>query len=175
MGHAEDVFNWITVLSPTASVELLMAGWLHDCERLIDFEGTTGFKGDRNSPEYLEHKKNHAKRSAELAKTMLQKFNWQDESINRVCFLILHHDDTGEEIDRLGDEELTILAAADSFSFFTYIAPDMLAREGEARLQNKADFMVGKMSPRIRRLLGNQQLTDPTIARVKNRALANCS
>lgn len=67
LGHASDVASWITTISPNASVELLMAGWLHDCERLVDYEGTTGFKGDRTSPEYLAHKKGHATRSANLA------------------------------------------------------------------------------------------------------------
>lgn len=173
-GHAEDVANWIDTLSPDASAELLMAGWLHDSERLVDFDGTTGFKGDRSSPAYLEHKKGHAKRSAELAQKMLGELRWLG-NIERVYFLILHHDDTGVEIEQLGDEELTTLAAADSFSFFTYIAPDMLQREGEQRLQDKANFMVDKMSARIRGLLSNQRLADPVIARVKDQALTNHS
>ena len=170
--HAEDVANWITTLSPNASAELLMAGWLHDSERLIDFDGTTGFKGNRTSQAYLDHKKGHAERSAKLARMKLEENNWQGD-INRVYFLILHHDDTGEEIEQLGDGELVILAAADSFSFFTYIAPDMLQREGEPRLQDKADFMVDKMSSRIRRMLREQHIEDPIISRVKDRALAN--
>lgn len=170
LGHATDVTNWITLLSPNASAELLMAGWLHDWERLVDFDGATGFKGDRNSSEYLKHKKDHAKRSAELAETVLQRQNWLGD-IDRVKFLISHHDDTGEEIERLGDEELMILAAADSFSFFTYIAPDMLEREGEARLQDKANFMVNKMSPQIRELLRNQVLSNFVIAQVRDKSL----
>lgn len=174
LGHAEDVDNWIRKLSPNASAELRMAGWLHDSERLIDFDGSTGFKGDRSSSAYLEHKKGHAKRSAELAKMKLEENNWRGDT-DRVYYLILHHDDTGAEIEQLGDEELVILAAADSFSFFTYIAPDMLQREGESRLQDKADFMVGKMSPRIRSMLFEHQIDDPVISRVKDQALANHS
>ncbi|MFH0749918.1 MAG: DUF4202 family protein [Candidatus Gottesmanbacteria bacterium] len=172
LGHAADVANWIIILSPDATLDLQVAGWLHDCERLVDNEGTVGFKGDRTSPEYLAHKKGHAKRSADLAKVMLQRFGFSASNIDRTYFLILHHDDTGEEIDKIGDEELTILAAADSLSFFTFIAADMLQREGESRLQDKANFMVDKMSSGIRKLLGDQQITDPTISRVKNQALA---
>lgn len=103
---------------------------------------------------------------------MLQKYDWPSTSIDRIYFLILHHDDTGEEIDQIGDEELTVLAAADNLSFFTFIAPDMLQREGEKRLQDKANFMVGKMSLGMIKLLSDQQITDPTISRVKNQALA---
>jgi hypothetical protein len=171
-GHAADVVNWITILSPSVSVELLMAGWLHDCERLVNFDGSYGFKGDRNSQEYLKHKKDHAARSAHLAQDMLQKSDWPVASIDRICFLVLHHDDTGEEIDQIGDEELTILVAADSFSFFTFIAPSMLREEGENRLQDKANFMVDKMSSGFRKLLSGQQIDDSTISRVKNQALA---
>jgi hypothetical protein len=170
LGHAEDVTNWILILDPDASTELLMAGWLHDSERVIDFDGTTGFHGDRNSQAYLDHKKGHAKRSGDLARKMLHQNNWPG-NIDRVYFLVLHHDDTGKEIEQLGDGDLVTLAAADSFSFFTYIAPDMLAREGENRLQDKANFMVGKMSTIIRQKLTQVNLDDPTISRVKDKAL----
>lgn len=170
--HAEDVVNWINQLDPDASSELLMAGWLHDFERLLDPYETTGYKGDRNSPEYLAHKKHHANRGANLAKHRLELEGWTKESVDRVHFLISHHDDTGEEIEGIDDPDLTTLAAADSFSFFTYIAPDMLEREGQERLQAKADFMVGKMSSTIRGLLTKVHLSDPIILQVKENALA---
>lgn len=117
-GHAEDVVNWIYKLSQNPSPELLMAGWLHDCERLQDFEATAGFKGDRDSQAYLEHKRSHAKRSAGLAQRFLTALGIPEASISRTCELILHHDDTGAEIEQRNDEDLKILAAADSFPFF---------------------------------------------------------
>lgn len=49
----------------------------------------------------------------------------------------------------------------------------MLEREGAKRLQDKANFMVAKMSPSIRILLSAQKLDDPIIERVKEQTLAH--
>lgn len=169
--HAVDILAWVRKLSPDPSLELQTAALLHDSERWTNTAASSGFQGDRQSPEYLLHKKEHGKRSAASADIILEHTDIQPESRERVRFLITHHDDTGEEIARFHDPELELLAAADSFSFFTSIAPTMLAREGEARLTKKIIFMVNKMPPILREILRDQSFDNPTIDAIKSSVL----
>ncbi len=167
--HAQDVLRWIRILYPNPSPELETAGLLHDSERLVNSEFSNGFKGSRDSADYLAHKKAHATRSAELARKNLTALGVPPQSVDRTVFLILHHDDTGAEVEKINDPELKILVAADTFSFFTSKnAANMLTREGPGRVKDKVRFMIEKMPPSLRQLLLQQQIPNPEIHAIKN-------
>lgn len=161
IAHGSDVLRWVLTLDPDASAELQVAALLHDAERIANLDTDTGFQGDRNSPEYEQYKRDHALRSATLAVERLTLMGVNPVVVARVAFLIAYHDHTGSEVEELADPDLNTLVAADSFSFFTSIASDMLAREGEERLQKKVYFMVEKMPVFLRKLLAEQDFTDP--------------
>lgn len=169
--HAKDVLSWTEKLGYPASTALKVAALFHDIDRVVNLGVGGGFKGDRTSQAYLDHKKAHAKRSAEYISQKLSENSLNKVLITRVSFLISHHDDTGEEVRRLNDPDLNILVAADSFSFFTTVAPKLYAAEGDERLRDKIRFMIEKMPAFAVKLLASQKLENPIFERLKNEVI----
>lgn len=170
--HAEAVLSWVRKLSKYPSLELQTAAVLHDIDRIVTPGVGAGFEGDRVSKEYEEHKKAHAKRSADYIFPLLLEKGIHPKFVDRVRFLILHHDDRGVEVESYNDDELKILVTADSFAFFTSIAPKLYAAEGEERLREKVRFMVEKMPQFARKLLATHHLDDAVFERIKIQVLA---
>lgn len=171
--HAKDVLKWLLVINPNSSFEVQTAALLHDCERIIDRgDKTVSYKGDRKSQDYIEHKKQHALRSSELAKEMLNQRSISTNQQERIYWLILHHDDTGENLRALKDDELDNLVSADSFSFFTSIARNMLDREGKDRVKDKSTFMMNKIPKRLLEVLQIFQIEDVEIEQIKNEVIS---
>ena len=56
--------------------------------------------------------------------------------VDRINFLIKHHDDTIKEIEIFKDKELERLVAADSLAWFTTTGPTIYFAEGEKRAKN---------------------------------------
>ena len=127
--HAFDVLEWIEKLNPNASMPLKLAALFHDVDRIITPGAGGGFKGDRNSETYENHKKMHAKRRAEFIIPLLKEIVKDEKMIEEVNFLINHHDDTGAEVEEIKNTELNYMVAADSFAFFTTVAPKLYAAE----------------------------------------------
>lgn len=169
--HGQVVLEWVEKLSSIASDELKVAAVLHDIDRLVNPAFAGGFKGDRNSPEYQAHKKAHAQRSAAYVTSKLTEHGVPEKIIERVVFLITHHDDAGDEVAQFNDYELNTLVAADSFAFFTSFAQKILDDEGEDRLKDKIRFMVKKMPVSSREFLSKYQLKDPRFEAIKNNIL----
>lgn len=170
--HGHDVFSWTVKLSPGASPALRAAALLHDVDRLVNPALAGGFRGDRSGPAYEQHKRAHAARSAAYASSQLSARGAAAADVERVRFLVAHHDDTGPEVESLGDADLDVLVAADVLAFFTSFAQRILELEGEARLADKVAFMVAKAPASARRLLEELRLADPALERVKAAALA---
>jgi ADP-ribose pyrophosphatase YjhB (NUDIX family) len=166
--HALDVLDRITKKNSNASIELKLAALFHDVDRLVNTDKAGGFKGDRNSNEYLMHKKRHAIRSATIIIPLLLDNGFSKKTTDRVEFLITHHDDTGDEIEKLNDEELNQLVAADSSAFFTSIAPKLYASEGEKRIKDKIQFMIEKMPTDSRNILWQTELENNLFESLKN-------
>ncbi len=165
--HAADVAHWVKKLTKNPSVALQISALLHDIDRVVNPEVGGGFKGSRKSKSYLEHKKAHAKRSADFACTKLFEHGVDEENTERVRFLISHHDDTGEEIEKIQDKELDVLVGADSLAFFTSIAPRLYEKEGERRIKDKIEFMIEKMPSKVRQILIAQKLENSVFDRLK--------
>lgn len=170
--HALAVLSWVRKINPNPSPELEVASLFHDVDRIVTPSVGGGFKGERNSQEYEEHKKAHARRSAAYITPLLAQEGLPQESVDKVRFLITHHDDTGKEVESFNDPDLNTLVAADSFAFFTSIAPKLYMAEGEERLKDKVKFMVEKMPQFARNMLEEQKLENDVFERVKNQILS---
>jgi 8-oxo-dGTP diphosphatase len=166
--HALDVLQWVHQFGPRASVPLQIAALFHDIDRVVNPNIGGGFKSDRKSSSYIRHKKRHAHRSAAFVLPLLAPNGYSNDVTRRVEFLIVHHDDPRVEVERFADAELTQLVAADSFAFFTSIAPKLLACEGEGRLRDKIRFMIDKLADLTRTRLREYELNDPLFERLKN-------
>lgn len=166
--HALGVLTWVERLNPKASIPLKLAALFHDIDRVVTPKAGGGFKEDRRSKAYLRHKKKHAKRSAEFIIPILKKQNVNDTILKKTKFLILHHDDTGEEIEGINNPDLNYLVAADTFAFFTSIAAKLLEAEGEKRIKDKIRFMVDKVPDSIRPLLWEHKFKNPIFNNLKN-------
>ncbi len=169
--HALDVLSWVKRLNPDPTLALQLAALFHDIDRVVNPEMGGGFKGNRNTDEYLQHKKQHAGRSAAFVIPELARNGFDPETIARTEFLILHHDDSGEEVERYGDRELDALVAADTFGFFTSIAPKLFAAEGPDRLRDKIRFMIDKIPESARATLWETRLENQTFESLKNEVL----
>ncbi|MFA4937051.1 MAG: DUF4202 family protein [Patescibacteria group bacterium] len=166
--HALDVLDWIEKLNPSASTALKLAALFHDIDRVVTPKVGGGFKGDRSSRAYLEHKKLHAKRSVKFIVPILKKNNIKSDIIKRINFLITNHDDTGDKVEKLNDQDLNYLVTADSFAFFTSIAPKLFKAEGRGRIKDKIRFMVSKLPDSARIFLWEYQLENNIFNSFKN-------
>ena len=166
--HALDVLGWINKLNPKAATSLKLAALFHDVDRIVTPLAGGGFKGDRNSKKYEKHKKMHAARSAKFIIPLLKKIIDNKKIIKETKFLIIHHDDTGEEVEKYKNQDLNFIVAADSFSFFTAVAPKLYAAEGKERIKDKIRFMVEKMPEFARKMLKKQKLKNIIFNRLKN-------
>lgn len=166
--HAYAVLSWVRQLSETPSVELEIAALFHDIDRIVTPGVGGGFKGNRKSVDYINHKKAHARRSANFIYNELINLNVEPKLMERVTFLIQHHDDPYQEVEYINDRELNILVSADSFAFFTTIAPKLYEAEGEGRLRDKIKFMVEKMPRFTKQLLRSHYVENDIFERIKN-------
>jgi|SRR3989344_1523874 len=170
--HALDVYKWVKEIKKNASTTLKIAALFHDIDRIITPGVGAGFKGDRTSREYKEHKKAHANRSANYICLLLLENGLSKSFVDRIRFLIQHHDDTGKEIEFINDRELDILVSADSLSFFDTIAASLYKEEGEERLKDKVRFMVQKMPKFGKKLLQSQMLENKIFEKIKREVLS---
>lgn len=169
--HALDVLSWVERLDPDASLSLRLAALFHDIDRVVNPSMGGGFKGDRSGDAYALHKKRHASRSADFIIPVLQNRGFPGEVLERTRFLILHHDDSGEEVSGLNDPDLDHIVTADSFAFFTSIAPRLFKAEGAKRIEDKIAFMIDKLPDTARTSLRRQHLDCDLFEKLKNQAI----
>ncbi len=161
--HALDMYCLVREISGNyASSELLAAAIGHDIERVAVSDAGRGFPEERRGPVYEAYKKQHARVGAEIATNAFRQIHnfsgsstfISEESIQKIAFLIAHHDDTREEIEKLKlqeneyAQELEILVAADTLSFINCFAQNWLngvEKSGVDGLMKKLEFMLRKM------------------------------
>ncbi|MCL1839546.1 NUDIX domain-containing protein [Candidatus Saccharibacteria bacterium] len=170
--HALAVLKWAEKLyDGPLPASLALSAIFHDIDRIVTPKVGGGFSGDRKSEEYLQHKKQHAHRSAEYARKILNNRKMDPSLIQRVQFLIEHHDDNQQNTITSDDKELQALIAADTFAFFTTIAPTLYKVEGEKRLKDKIIFMLGKLNDETRVKLWETPLAETLFEQIKNDCL----
>lgn len=147
--HTKDVLALVKMLTNNeASEELQVAALGHDVERFSVPKSGSGYVGRRTGPEYEQYKKKHAESGAKIVSDALRAHGANVTSIKKISFLISHHDDTAEEVEKLGDQELNALVAADSLSWLNFSAPNYFnGREskGIEGLNDKMLFMLRKL------------------------------
>ena len=144
LSHAENTLHWLLKIYPEADISLKIAAIGHDIERAIpERVKREDFKN------YDDFKRAHAKRSAEILKKILLKFNLSDSMINKVYRLVEMH-------EHGGDFYSNILKDADSLSFFDNNIKYLFEREdfektleraiwGYKRLSERAKFYFSKI------------------------------
>lgn len=143
--HAQNTLEWVLKINPRASVALQIAALAHDIDRIIhEWQGYDGYGRD-DLDHYQNYKASHAQRSADfVAQEMSRTPDYPKSLIERVKFLIAHHDD--QEAD---DIETKILQAADALSFFSVLLPQAHAKLGkDVRLKIK--FSLNKIPKKLR-------------------------
>jgi hypothetical protein len=170
--HAEDVLGWVEKLTENPSLALRLAALFHDIDRVVTPGVGGGFKGDRRSREYLEYKKAHARRSADYIYPRLLKRGVDQQVVERARFLIIHHDDTGSEVESFQDNELDYLVAADSLALFTTTGPRLYERDGEKRVKDKIRFMIEKMPAFAKKFLVSQKIDNELFNKLKDEVLS---
>ena len=169
--HSLAVYNWIIKIDKNAPLALQITALFHDVDRIVNPGVGAGFKGDRTSIDYIAHKKAHAKRSADYICPILIKEGFDEQLVKRIEFLILHHDDPGNEVESINDKDLHTLVNSDSLAFFDTIAQKLYKIEGEDRLKDKVRYMIRKMSPYGREVLRKQKIEEPLFEKIKNEIL----
>ena len=170
--HAHDVLQWVEQLDSGATIETRIAALFHDVDRIVNPERARRSKYDRRSPEYFEHKKAHAQRSADYIGPVLLAKGVPQRSVDKIEFLIIHHDDQEKEVLSYNDKELDLLVAADSLSFFESFAINLLEELGEEQVRGKIEFMLAKMPERFRSHLKKIHLNHELLDRIKNETLS---
>lgn len=158
--HAEDTLAWLLHIDPTAGDALRLAALGHDIDRAVpektrraDFEDYDAFKAA------------HARRSAELLRSMFVEAGAAPGLVEHVCELVERHE-VGGTIDS------DLLQDADSLSFFTNNLPAYLSREGEAEALSRCTWGLRRLSPRGRALLRARDFDDPVVAAILRKAWA---
>lgn len=147
--HTHDIHRLVLLLTDgKASQALQIAAMGHDAERFAIPGAGSGYSGRRSGPEYVAYKKRHARVSANLITALLREKNVPNEIVEKVHFLITHHDDPLDEIEKLNDQELETLVAADTLSWLNFSAPNYFngkEERGIPGLLDKMDFMLRKL------------------------------
>ena len=169
--HVKEVLKWVKKLDKNPSLSLKIAALFHDIDRVVTPGVEGGFKGDRKSKAYLLHKRTHAKRGANYTCKKLKECSVDTRIIDRVRFLIEHHDDTLDEVQSFSDKELEILVAADSLSWLASTGPTIYRKEGNERAKDKLKFMINKLPKFARKILITLPVENKTMDRLKTEVL----
>lgn len=165
--HTHDTHQLVLLLTNgKARSALQIAAMGHDVERFAVPNAGKGFPKDRKGTEYEAYKKHHAQKGATIMAGRLQEAYVPSTVINRVIFLISHHDDTPEEIKKLNDSELEVLVGADSLSWLNFSAPNYFNRKetkGITGLNDKMCFMLRKLPIKYWHYIPHIKLEEPKI------------
>lgn len=147
-----------------ASEALQIAAMAHDIERFTVRGAGRGYQGRRTGKAYEDYKKEHARRGAEIMGKKLTKERVSQELIDRVKFLIAHHDDPYDDVQAFHDEELEMMVTADTLSWINSFAPDFFngrQKSGIPGFLDKLDFMLRKIPERFWKYIPEIPFTVP--------------
>lgn len=113
LAHGIETLDWLLKIEPKAPWHLQIAAFAHDIERAIPFvEGKTPQLPSKDAyPDYDDYKAAHAKRSAEIVKTIMAQFGFNTYDITVVSSAIEKH-----EVG--GDPNSDLVRDADSIRWF---------------------------------------------------------
>ena len=158
--HADNTLHWLLRLKPDADAALQLAALGHDIDRAsrdkvrrADYDDYDAFKAA------------HARHSAEILRQLLTANGVPAAVVERSCELVCHH-------EAGGTADADVLKDADSLSYFDTNLPLYLRREGEEEALRRSFWGLQRLSAPALEMLRGWQFSDPAVARVVARALA---
>ncbi len=131
--HSITTRKWLLELKPDADYAHQIAALAHDIER-----GHTR-RDAAEITDYIEHKKRHAKTSADVISDLLRKYDADKEFMDKVYDLVLHH-----EVG--GSPDSDVLMNADSISFFEGNLEAYFYKKSKDTVEFKIRYMFDRMS-----------------------------
>lgn len=115
---AVNTLEWLMKINPFASEELKISAYAHDIEKTFITK-----REQRDYETFIDHKKEHSRRSADIVCTLMFTFDFPKEIIKRVHYLISNH-----EVG--GDSDANDLRDADSLSYYENNLPGYYEKRG---------------------------------------------
>lgn len=143
--HAESTERWLLELDPKANEEQKLAAFAHDFERCFFTRIEDVDYGDAKEP-YLQYKKRHAQRCADMVSCLMMGLEFPMESIKEVNHIILHHKEGG-------DYKTDLMRDADSLSYMENNLPGYYEKNGEDRTIEKVKFMYSRASNSTQKMI----------------------
>jgi len=140
--HSQLVWQWVLKLKPDADIALQISALGHDIDR--SFEDR---KKRQDFATYDEYKKEHALLSAQIMCNILQKYDFDKTTIDKVKHLIENHEVGGE-----GDVE--ILKGADSIAFFNNLSHYRQLHTQEQTI-DKIKFMYERLNEKAKLMINS--------------------
>ncbi len=157
--HSIICLKWLLKINPESTEEVQIAALAHDIDRAVD----PRILWEEGKESYAEYKQRHAIRSSNLIVDIMKKYDYSEESINKVKEMVKNH-----EIG--GDEETDQLRDADSITYFELNVPSYLEERGFEKTKNKIKFMYERASDKARSLIKELKLS-PEVNEVFEAAL----
>lgn len=150
--HLQRTAYWVQQLDPDASDALRIAAVSHDIERAVrqqDMHDLLKKSADGFGNATFLH--NHQTRGAEIMRTFLTEQGASQDILNRVGYLIEHHEDGG-------DAEANVLKDADTISFFENNVERFVTKhateQGKEKVRAKFQWMYDRLTdPRAREIV----------------------
>jgi len=140
--HAENTLKWLLVLEPDANLALQLAALGHDIDRATEETKVSRAQFD----DYDEFKAAHARKGAEILRTLLSTCGVKQDIVNETCRLVVVH-----EVG--GDSDSDLLKDADSISFFDVNLPFYYQREGWTETKRRSVWGYQRLSPQSKEIV----------------------
>lgn len=140
--HALDTWRWLLRCTPDADLATQCAALFHDIERL---ESEAVARREHLAPDYVEFKRAHARRGAELLERLLTALPLDAATIASACQLVSEHERPGR------DPRGQLVNDADGLSFLSLNSYGYLSYFGVAQTLRKIDYTLDRLGPRARR------------------------
>ena len=150
--HSKFTLKWVLKLKPDVDDALKISALGHDIDRAIEKRRIK----KENFSSYEDYKREHAKESAKIICEILGKYNFDNEFIEKVRFIIQNHEFGGSE-------EVDILKEADSLTFFNWDIYYYIKDKGVEKTKDKIKFMYKRLSDKAKGLVKEIKFKDEEI------------
>jgi len=163
--HFEGTLNWLKVLKPDATEDMLIAAYAHDISRAFrQTDSVETFKNKEfNDPKYL---KEHQESGAKIISDFLRENDYPEDKIIFIANMIAHHEAGIDEYSNL-------LMDADSLSFLENNVPhfiNQISKQGKDKIQAKIIWMYDRINSDRAKELARPFYNDAIVALENYRA-----
>ncbi len=155
--HAKNTLKWLLRLKSEADESLRLAALAHDIDRAG--EHTKVKRSDFK--DYSSFKAAHAKHSAKILQSILEKCKVEKSVVEESCRLVSLH-----EVG--GDDRSDLLMYADSISFFDVNLPHYFRREGWEETLRRAIWGLKRIPNELWSLIDNISFNNKDLTKIIN-------